>query len=125
MRGGPLRAPLRLVINLLPVCLPMLVGRAAYTNAGVSAPLIAGLPPLASLSSAHAHGERAGYPGRLPASVTVVHKVGTMYGTENDAAYIVVAQISARTWEYELGRPAFVAPVVATPAAPSLVLNRH
>src|SRR5260370_25489844 len=64
MRGGPLRAPLRLVINLLPVCLPMLVGSGAYTNAGVSAPLIAGLPPLAGLSSAHAHGERAGYPGR-------------------------------------------------------------
>jgi beta-lactamase class A len=89
-----------------------------------------------------------GIPAGLPASATVVHKVGTMYGTENDAAYIVdgpityvlsvsvegldeaagwslIAQISARIWQYELSRPAFVAPVVATPAAPAVVLNHH
>jgi beta-lactamase class A len=89
-----------------------------------------------------------GIPSGLPASATVVHKVGTMYGTENDAAYIVdgpityvlsvsvdgldeaagwslIAQISARIWQYELSRPAFVASVVATPVPASVVLNRH
>jgi beta-lactamase class A len=89
-----------------------------------------------------------GIPAGLPASATVVHKVGTMYRTENDAAYIVdgpityvlsvsvdgldeaagwslIAQISARIWQYELSRPAFVAPVIATPAAPFVVPNHH
>jgi beta-lactamase class A len=89
-----------------------------------------------------------GIAARLPAAATVVHKVGTMYATENDAAYIVdgpvsyvlsvsvdgldeaegwsvIAQISARIWQYELSRPEFVAPVVATPVAPSPLPNRH
>lgn len=89
-----------------------------------------------------------GIPAGLPASATVVHKVGTMYGAENDAAYIVdgpityvlsvsvdgldeaagwslIAEISARIWQYELSRPAYVAPVVTMPAAASVALNRH
>jgi len=89
-----------------------------------------------------------GIPAGLPASATVVHKVGTMYGTENDSAYIVngrtsyvlsvavdgvdetlgwslIAQISARIWQYESARPDFVAPVVATPVAPSSRQNHH
>jgi beta-lactamase class A len=89
-----------------------------------------------------------GIPKGLPASATVVHKVGTMYGTENDSAYIVsgrtvyvltvavdgvdensgwslIARISARIWQYESSRPDYVAPVVATPVASSARQNRH
>jgi beta-lactamase class A len=89
-----------------------------------------------------------GIPAGLPASATVVHKVGTMYGTGNDSAYIIngrtsyvlsvavdgldetlgwslIAQISARIWQYESGRPDFVAPVVATQVAPSSRQNHH
>src|SRR5438477_9590345 len=89
-----------------------------------------------------------GIPAGLPASATVVHKVGTLDGTENDSGYIVsgrtsyvlsiavdgvdetlgwslIAQISARIWLYESGRPDFAAPVVATPIAPPSSLNRH
>ena len=78
----------------------------------------------------------------------MVHKVGTLDGTENDSAYVVdgpiayvlsvsvdgldeaagwwvIAQISARVWQYEVGRPAFVAPVVVTTSAPPPSLNRH
>lgn len=89
-----------------------------------------------------------GIPAGLPASASVVHKVGTMYGTENDSAYIVngrtayvlsvavdgvdetlgwslIAQVSARIWQYESSRPDFAAPVVATPAAPPSRLNHH
>jgi len=74
--------------------------------------------------------------------------VGTMYGTENDSAYIVngrtayvlsvavdgvdetlgwslIAQVSARIWQYESSRPDFAAPVVATPVAPPSRLNHH
>jgi beta-lactamase class A len=83
----------------------------------------------------------------LPSVATVVHKVGTMYGTENDSAYVVngrisyvlsvavdgsdeatgwsvIAQISARTWQYESSRRDFVSPIVTTPA-PSPRPNRH
>src|SRR6202521_3598615 len=90
----------------------------------------------------------AGIPAGLPMSATVAHKVGTWYGTENDAAYIVagpisyvlsvtvdgldegeggsvIAQISARTWQYELSRPTFVAPVVATPVVPASPRPNH
>jgi len=89
-----------------------------------------------------------GIPTGVPASATVVHKVGTLDGTENDSGYIVsgrtsyvlsiavdgvdetlgwslIARISARIWQYESGRPDFVAPVVATPIAPPSSLNRH
>jgi beta-lactamase class A len=89
-----------------------------------------------------------GIPARLPAAATVVHKVGTMYGTENDAAYVVdgpvsyvlsvsvdgldeaegwslIAQISARIWQYEVSRPEFVVPVVATLVARSPLPNHH
>jgi len=89
-----------------------------------------------------------GIPAGLPASATVVHKVGTLDGMENDSAYIVsgrssyvltvavdgidenlgwslIAQISARIWQYEASRPDFVTPVAATPVAPSVRLNRH
>src|SRR3989441_618937 len=84
----------------------------------------------------------------LPASATVVHKVGTLDGTENDSGYVVsgrtsyvlsvavegldeapgwslIAQISARIWQYETGRSDFLTPVAATPVAPSPRLNRH
>src|SRR5712691_48340 len=87
-----------------------------------------------------------GIPAGLPASATVVHKVGTLDGTENDSGYIVsvrtsyvlsiavdgvdetlgwslIAQISARIWQYESGRPDFVTSVAATPVAPSPRLN--
>src|SRR6267143_5152735 len=43
MRGGPLRAPLRLVMYLWLVCLPMLVGSAAFADTSPSAPPIAAL----------------------------------------------------------------------------------
>ncbi len=89
-----------------------------------------------------------GIPAGLPASATVVHKVGTLGGTENDSGYIVsvrtsyvlsiavdgvdetlgwslIAQISARIWQYESGRPDFVTSVAATPVAPSPRPNRH
>jgi len=78
----------------------------------------------------------------------VVHKVGTMYGTENDSAYVVdgpisyvlsvsvdgldeaagwwvIAQISARVWQYEVSRPAYAAPVVVTTSVPPPPLNHH
>lgn len=81
-------------------------------------------------------------------TATVVHKVGTMDGTENDSAYVVdgrtsyvvsiavdgvdesdgwslIARISARIWQYEAGRPDFVSPVEITPAASGPRSNRH
>ena len=74
--------------------------------------------------------------------------MGTLDGTENDSGYVVsgrtsyvlsaavegvdenlgwslIAQISARIWQYESARLDFVTPVVATPVAPSPRLNRH
>jgi beta-lactamase class A len=83
----------------------------------------------------------------LPGTATVVHKVGTMYGTENDSGYIVngsiayvlsvsvngvdeatgwpvIAQISKRVWQYEVGRPQFVVPVIP-PEAPRQPDNRY
>src|SRR3989441_3217277 len=69
-----------------------------------------------------------GIPAGLPGTAKVVHKVGTMYGTENDSGYLVngpisyvlsvsvdgldeaagwsvIAHVSARVWQYELSRP--------------------
>ena len=89
-----------------------------------------------------------GIPAGLPAGATVVHKVGTLDGMENDSAYIVngrasyvltvavdgidenlgwslISQISGRIWQYEAGRPDYVTPVAATPVAPSARPNRH
>ena len=89
-----------------------------------------------------------GIPAGLPASATVVHKVGTLDGMENDSCYIVngrssyvlsvavdgidenlgwslIAQISTRIGQYESGRPDYVAPVVATPVASSARQNRY
>ncbi len=89
-----------------------------------------------------------GIPAGLPASATVVHKVGTMYGTENDSAYIVngrtsyvlsvavdgvdealgwslIASISARIWQYESSRPDYVDPLVVTTVASSPRPNHH
>jgi beta-lactamase class A len=94
--------------------------------------------------SANEHGIPAG----VPASSTVVHKIGTLDGMENDSAYIVngrasyvlsvavdgidenlgwslIAQISARIWQYESSRPDYVAPVIATPVASSARQNRY
>ena len=95
----------------------------------------------------HTQNER-GIPAGLPASATVMHKVGTLDGTENDSAFIVngrtsyvlsvavegidenlgwslIAQISARIWQYESSRPDYVVVPVARPAAPSLRPNHH
>jgi beta-lactamase class A len=89
-----------------------------------------------------------GIPAGVPASVTVVHKVGTMYGSENDSAYVtngrityvlsvavdgtdeatgwaVIARVSARIWAYEISRPDFVAPVIANPAPPAWADRRQ
>jgi beta-lactamase class A len=80
-------------------------------------------------------------------TATVVHKVGTMYGTENDSAYVVngrtsyavsiavdgldeasgwsvIARISARIWQYEASRPDFVTPAAVTPVEPAPLSNR-
>jgi hypothetical protein len=74
--------------------------------------------------------------------------VGTIYGTENDSAYVVngrasyvlsvavdgigeaagwsvIARISARIWQYEASRPDFVTPVDVTPTALAPLPNRH
>lgn len=82
-----------------------------------------------------------GIPAGVPGGVTVVHKVGSMYGVENDSAYVtnghtayvltvsvsgpdegtgwsVIAQISQRIWQYETSRPDFVAPVSVSPPSP-------
>jgi len=81
-----------------------------------------------------------GIPAGLPAGATVVHKTGSMPGTQNDAAYVrhgriayvlsvtvdgldegsawsLIARISAQIWRYESGRPAFAPPVVVRPAS--------
>ena len=81
-----------------------------------------------------------GIPAGLPGTATVVHKVGTMYGNENDSGYVVsgrisyvlsvsvdgvdeaagwsvIARVSARIWQYELTRPEFAVPVIK-PEAP-------
>jgi beta-lactamase class A len=88
-----------------------------------------------------------GVPAGLPATATVVHKVGTMYGTDNDSAYVVnggvayvlavsvdgldeaegwpvIARISARIWQYELSRPEYVVPVIQ-PEAPHQPETRY
>jgi beta-lactamase class A len=88
-----------------------------------------------------------GVPAGLPATATVVHKVGTMYGTDNDSAYVVnggvayvlavsvdgldeaegwpvIARISARIWQYELSRPEYVVPVIP-PEAPHQPETRY
>ena len=88
-----------------------------------------------------------GIPAGIPAGATVAHKVGTMYGTEIDAAYVVngrisyvltvavdgldestgwsvIAKVSGRVWQYESTRPDFVAPIVR-PLAPSPRPNHH
>ena len=88
-----------------------------------------------------------GIPAGLPASAQVIHKTGTMYGTEIDSAYVIsgrvsyvvsiavaglneadgwsrIAQISARIWQYESSRSAFVAPIIA-PVGPSPHSNRY
>jgi beta-lactamase class A len=90
-----------------------------------------------------------GIPAGVPGNVRVVHKVGTMYGTENDSAYVtngrityvlsvaidgpdeatgwrLIAQISSRIWQYEASRRTdFVAPIAASPAAPLWPDRRH
>jgi beta-lactamase class A len=94
----------------------------------------------------HTANER-GIPAGLPSAATVVHKVGTMYGTENDSGYVVngktayvlsvsvdgvdeaagwsvIAQISARVWQYELSRPDFVVPAIP-PEAPRQPETRY
>jgi beta-lactamase class A len=81
-----------------------------------------------------------GIPAGLPGGTTVVHKTGTLDGTENDAAYVrygriayvlsvtvdgldvgaarsVIARISTRIWRYESSRPDYAAPVILRPAS--------
>ena len=82
----------------------------------------------------------SGIPAGLPGNGTVVHKVGSLDGSENDSAYVIVggvsyvlsvaidgpdeaagwqtiASISARIWQYESSRPAY-SPAPVTPSAP-------
>jgi beta-lactamase class A len=89
-----------------------------------------------------------GIPAGVPGGVTVAHKVGSLSGTENDSAYVtdgvvsyvlavavdgpdeatgfsVIAQVSARVFRYERGRPNFVVPVIASPAPPAWPDRRH
>jgi beta-lactamase class A len=89
----------------------------------------------------------AGIPAGVPAGARVVHKTGDMYGTENDAADVsdgsvhyvlavcisgldevsgwnLIQRISARIWQYEVGRPDYPTPIVAPPA-PRLHDARH
>jgi beta-lactamase class A len=89
----------------------------------------------------------SGIPAGLPASATVIHKTGDMYGTQNDAADVtdgqvryvlavgvtgldesvgwsLIARISARIWQYESSRPAYSAPIIA-PLAPRRPDARH
>src|SRR5438309_4210868 len=89
-----------------------------------------------------------GIPAGMPGGVAVVHKVGSLNGTENDSAYVtdgrvsyvlavaveapdevtgfsLIAQVSARVFQYERGRPSFVVPVIASPAAPAWPDRRH
>src|SRR6184192_1209814 len=93
-----------------------------------------------ALSDLDPHHHRAGIPAGLPGGTTVVHKTGTLDGTENDAAYVrngriayvlsvtvdgldvgaarsVIARISARIWQYESNRPDYAAPVILRPAS--------
>ena len=95
----------------------------------------------------HTQNER-GIPAGLPVSATVVHKVGTLDGTENDSGSVVngrtsyvlsvavdgidenlgwllIAQISTRIWQYESSRPDYVVVAIATPGAPSPGSNHH
>ncbi|TMG29593.1 MAG: serine hydrolase, partial [Chloroflexi bacterium] len=89
-----------------------------------------------------------GIPAGMPGGVAVVHKVGSLNGTENDSAYVtdgrvsyvlavavegpdevtgfsLIAQVSARVFQYERGRPSFVVPVIASPASPAWPDRRH
>jgi beta-lactamase class A len=89
-----------------------------------------------------------GIPAGLPGGVSAAHKVGTMYGVENDSAYVsngkisyvltvavsgpdeatgwsIIAQVSQRIWQYESSRPDFVAPVSVSPAPPTWPDRRH
>lgn len=89
-----------------------------------------------------------GIPAGVPGNVTVVHKVGSMYGIETDSAYVtngrtsyvltvsvsgpdegtgwsVIAQTSQRIWQYETSRPDYVAPVSVSPPAPRWPDRRH
>ena len=90
-----------------------------------------------------------GIPAGVPGSVTVVHKVGTLSGSENDSAHVIsgrltyvlsvaidgtdeatgwttIAQISSRIWRYESSRPDYVVVAAsAEPAAPIWPDRRH
>jgi beta-lactamase class A len=89
----------------------------------------------------------AGIPAGIHAGARVVHKTGDMYGTENDAADVsngsmhyvlavcvsgldevsgwnLIQRISARIWQYEVGRPDYPTPIIAPPA-PRLHDGRH
>ena len=88
-----------------------------------------------------------GIPHGLPSGAMVVHKVGWMNGTELDSAYVrsggiayvlsaaidgvddnrgwsVIAQLSARVWQYESSRPGY-APAVTVPPVTTPRANRY
>ncbi len=91
----------------------------------------------------------SGIPAGLPPTATVVHKTGDMYGVVLDAALIrngqvqyvlvvgvagldepagwgVIQRISARIWQYESGRPDYVAPpTVVAPVSKMRPDPRH
>lgn len=91
-----------------------------------------------------------GIPAGVPGGVSVVHKIGSMYGVENDSAYVsngrisyvltvavsgpdeatgwsVIGQISQRVWQHETSRPDFVSTAATTPSpsAPLWPDRRH
>jgi beta-lactamase class A len=115
------------------------------SSAALSTP---GAAESAALSTPGAAESAALSTPRAAEAATVVHKVGTMYGAENDSAYVVdgrtsyvvsvavdgldeeagwslIARISARIWQYEANRPDFVAAVPVTPAVEAPRPNRH
>jgi beta-lactamase class A len=89
-----------------------------------------------------------GIPAGVAAAASVVHKVGTMYGTENDTAYVsngrisyvlsvavsgpdeatgwsIIAQISRQVWQYEASRAAYPAPATSKSVPPLWPDRRH
>jgi beta-lactamase class A len=88
-----------------------------------------------------------GIPAGVTGNVTVVHKTGTLNGSENDSAYVTtghvtyvlsvavdgtdeatgwatIAQVSSRIWRYEASRPAYIV-VASSPSLPPVWPDRR